>query len=277
MAAEKAGMNKSTVGGLFFGVGSVVLSGAMELNHLNPEGITAFLKPSALLVIFGGTIGCTMLATPWDAFTKIITFIKISFKQPHYEIKEMVSTFVTFSEKARREGLLSLESDIEQVQDQFLKNGLQLLVDGTSPETITEILDSDIDTTKIRHKEGQEIFTQMGGYSPTMGIVGTVLGLIAALTMASQGMETSKVVGAIATAFIATFYGIGVANLVFLPLGGKLKALDEEEARYREVVRQGILSIVSGDNPRIVLEKLAVYLHESARKELMEEKSETAA
>ncbi|HNW94252.1 MAG TPA: MotA/TolQ/ExbB proton channel family protein [bacterium] len=261
-------MNKSTVFGLILAVGSLIVSGAMELNHLNPEGISPFLKPSALIMIFGATAGATMCTVSWELFMKLPTITRIAFKEVHFDSKGIVPTFVSFSEKARKEGLLALEEDIEQTTDLFLKKGLQLVVDGVDPEVVRGVLESEIDNTKARHKEGADMFTAMGGFAPTMGIVGTVLGLIAALTMAGQGAESNKVVGAIATAFIATFYGIGGANLVFLPIGGKLTQLDHHEAQYRELVSYGILSIMSGDNPRIVQEKLSVFLSEGDRVDL---------
>lgn len=267
-------MNKGTIVGLILAIGSVVLSGAMELNHLNPEGISPFLKPSAILIIFGATAGATMCNVSWELFMRLPKLISISMKEPHYSAKEIVPTFVSFSEKARKEGLLALEEDIEQTPDQFLKKGLQLVVDGVDPEVVRGVLESEIDNTKARHKEGADMFTALGGYAPTMGIVGTVLGLIAALTMASQGADPNKVVGAIATAFIATFYGIGAANLVFLPMGGKLTQLDHEEAQYRELVSFGIISIMSGDNPRIVQEKLSVFLREKDRFDLEQKDKE---
>ncbi|MEW5693493.1 MAG: motility protein A [Candidatus Hydrogenedentota bacterium] len=259
------GINLTTILGLILGVGSVFLSGAMEVLHLNPKGINPFLKPSAIIVIFGGTIGATMLGISWSTFLRIPKLLWLTLKEPKYDPKQLINTFVSFAEKARREGILTLEADLEEIEDLFFKKGLQLVVDGVDPETVKALLENEIENTKLRHKEGMDVFNQMGGYAPTMGIVGTVLGLIAALAMAAAGEETGKVVGAIATAFIATFYGISSANLIFLPLQEKLKVLDEVEERYRELVMFGLISLMSGDNPGIVNEKLSVFLRKRER------------
>lgn len=257
-------INLSTVVGLIIGVGSLVLSGAMELHHLNPD-VNAFLKPSALLIIFGGTLGATMVSVSWHSIKKFPVFLKKSFLEERHEIRELIPQLVSFAEKARREGILSLQDNVEEISETYCRKGLQLIIDGTSPETVAEILEAEIDIMKVRHKEGQEIFMLMGGFSPTMGIVGTVLGLIAALSEAAGGATTEVVVAAIATAFIATFYGIGAANLLWLPLQSKLKALSEEESFYRETIMAGVLAIQGGENPRIVEEKLLVFLSDRDR------------
>ncbi len=261
-------MNKSTLIGLLLAVGSIVGCGVIELMHLNPAGISPFLKPSALFIIFGATLGATLCSVSWECFMNLPKLVRITFLAQHFDSKGIVPTFVSFSEKARKEGLLALEEDIEQTTDVFLKKGLQLVVDGVDPEIVRSLLESEIDNAKARHKEGIDMFNAAGGLAPTMAIVGTVFGLIAALQMASMGADSNTVVGAIATAFIATFYGIAIANAVILPMAEKLKQLDHEEAQYRELVSFGILSIMSGDNPRIVQEKLSVFLPEKDRADL---------
>jgi chemotaxis protein MotA len=254
--------------GLFVGIGSLVLSGVMELHHLNPD-VNAFLKPSALLIIFGGTLGATMASVSWHSMMKFPVFLKKAFFEEHRDTRALIPQLVSFAEKARREGILALQDNVEEISETYCRKGLQLIIDGTSPETVGEILDAEIDIMKLRHKEGQEIFMLMGGFSPTMGIVGTVLGLIAALSEAARGATTEVVVAAIATAFIATFYGIGAANLLWLPLQSKLKALSEEESFYRETIKEGVLSIQGGENPRIVEEKLLVFLSDRDRAGVM--------
>lgn len=258
-------INMSTLLGMIIGIGSLLLCGVMELNHLNPEGINPFLKPSALLMIFGGTFGATLMSISGATMRRMPELLRIAFVARDYNIKEFIPTLVSFSEKARREGILALQDNVVELDDEYARKGLQLVIDGTTPEVVGEIMDAEIDTSRMRHHEGQEIFMLMGGYSPTMGIVGTVLGLIAALTEAAHGATTDVVVGAIATAFIATFYGIGAANLLWLPLQGKLKASSDEELFYREAVKQGVLAIQQGDNPRIVEEKLLVFLRHKDR------------
>jgi chemotaxis protein MotA len=169
----------------------------------------------------------------------------------------VIATLVGFATKARREGLLGLEDEIANVNDSFLKKGIQLVVDGTDIELVRSILETDLAFLETRHKLGEGFWGTMGGYAPTIGIIGTVMGLVNAL---SQLENASKVAGAIAVAFIATFYGIGFANLIFLPISFKLKAKSAEEVLIREVMIEGILSISAGDNPRIVEEKLKAFL-----------------
>jgi len=170
---------------------------------------------------------------------------------------DVIQTLVGFATKARREGLLGLEDEIAQVNDNFLKKGIQLVVDGTDIELVRSILETDLSFLETRHKMGEGVFGTLGGFAPTLGIIGTVMGLVNAL---SSLENASKVAGAIAVAFIATFYGIGFANLIFLPLSFKLKAKSAEEVLIREVMIEGILSISAGDNPRIVEEKLKAFL-----------------
>jgi chemotaxis protein MotA len=165
------------------------------------------------------------------------------------------------AEAARREGILQLEQEIPSIEkdDWFLAMGLRLIVDGTEPQMVEDMLNSEVETMAERHKEGVNLFNGLGGYAPTMGIVGTVVGLIAALGKAGEGGgDPTAIVGAIATAFIATFYGIGSANLVFLPLGSKLKIKSDEEVFMKRVQIEALKAIQGGENPRIVYEKLAI-------------------
>ncbi|MCS6829586.1 MAG: MotA/TolQ/ExbB proton channel family protein, partial [bacterium] len=172
---------------------------------------------------------------------------------------------VILSDKARREGLLALESDANAVSDDFLKRALQLAIDGTDPELVRDILQLEITFLEERHRQGEQIFTSMGGYAPTMGVLGTVMGLI---HMMSRIENPSQMGPAIATAFVATLYGVGFANLLFLPIASKLRARHAEEVLLREVIVEGILAIQSGENPRIVEQRLRAFLSQRQKRAL---------
>jgi chemotaxis protein MotA len=216
-----------------------------------------YLQPSAFFIVFGGTLGATMISYPLSVVANIFAITKQAFIQREMKAADVIQTLVGFATKARREGLLGLEDEIANVNDNFLKKGIQLVVDGTDIELVRSILETDLSFLETRHKLGEGLFGTMGGFSPTLGIIGTVMGLVNAL---SQLESASKVAGAIAVAFIATFYGIAFANLIFLPMSFKLKAKSAQEVLVREVMIEGILSISAGDNPRIVEEKLKAFL-----------------
>jgi len=263
------GIDLSTVIGLLVGWGSILMALLLESGG-DIHGIMMFLQLSAFLLVFGGTLGATIISYPWPVVASTLGVLKQAFIQKSMDPNEVISTLVGFATKARREGLLGLEEEIANVDDDFLKKGIQLVVDGTDIELVRNILETDLAFLETRHKLGEGIFNTMGGFSPTLGIIGTVMGLVHAL---SQIETAAKVAQAIAVAFIATFYGISFANLIFLPIGFKLKAKTAEEVLVREVMIEGILSISAGDNPRIVEEKLKAFLSpkEQAQREKTEE------
>jgi chemotaxis protein MotA len=170
--------------------------------------------------------------------------------------------FLRLAEKARRQGLLALEDEAAQIENEFLRKGIMLVVDGTDPEVVRSVLEIDSAVLEERHKNGYELLDAMGGFAPTMGIIGTVMGLISVLSNLS---DVSKLGPSIAVAFIATFYGVSTANLLWLPLGKKLKGKSQSEMAAREMMLEGILAIQAGDNPRIVQEKLLGYLAPHSR------------
>jgi chemotaxis protein MotA len=168
-------------------------------------------------------------------------------------IREML---VKFAERARREGLLALESDVEAVDDQFIRHGLQMVIDGLEPDTVEEILEIEIESMQGRHMKGIDMFAKMGGYSPTFGVLGTVMGLVSVL---SNLADPSGLGESIATAFIATLFGVGAANILWLPVSANLKNKDQAEATERRLALSAILAIQAGDNPRIVAQKLRAH------------------
>ena len=193
---------------------------------------------------------------------------------PPLGLAERARQLVELAQKARREGLLALEEDARNIDDPFLQKGLQLVVDGTEPEVVRAVLESEIAVWEEREKVGEQIFTAIGGFCPTMGIMGAVLGLMHAL---GQSDDPKKMAKAIAVAFVATLYGVGFANLVFLPLAGKLKVRVAEKRLLYELTLEGILAIQAGENPRLVAEKLSAYLPPSERAKFAEQPVGAAA
>ena len=222
----------------------------------------AFFNIPAYLVVFGGTLGVTMASTTMANVKKIPALYKLAFSPPEQDFRGRVGTLVEFAERARREGLLALEDEIEELDDEFCRKGLQLVVDGTDPDLVREILDNEIDGMTQRHGQGAAVFEKAGGFAPTLGILGTVCSLVYVL----QNLSDPNSLGpAISGAFIATLMGVGSANVVYLPIAYKLKALSGEEAELRTLTVEGILAIQAGDNPRVVEDKLLAFLSPEQR------------
>lgn len=212
-----------------------------------------------LLIVVVGTLGATLISFPLSVIKSIpISYIRVMKGSGGVPPAEMAERLVNMADKARREGLLSLEEEAQTVGDDFAKKGLMLMIDGTDPEALKSILEIEIDGATARLKEEEEVFRAGSGFAPTIGVLGAVLGLITVL--GNLGGDVAALGRGIATAFVATFYGVGLANVVFLPVAIKLKAIAGEEALTREMILEGILSIQAGDNPRIVREKLQSYL-----------------
>lgn len=264
--AGKQNLDTATAAGLALGLGSMLGAMVLEFNHLNPDLGSEFLQCSAILIIFGGSFGCAMIGASMEDAMKIGVYTRIAFFGEHHDPKHLIDTVVKLAETARKDGILALESKRAQLKDEypFLAAGLGLVIDGTPPERTKNVLTEEIYAMEQRHAVGVAFFNALGGFAPTMGIIGTVMGLIAALALAGEGGgDSSKVVGAIATAFIATFYGVCAANLVFLPIGSKLQARNAEEVHMKMVQVEAILAIQSGDSPRWIGSFLQVYFQRS--------------
>ena len=240
--------------GAFFG--SVVIEGG---------DLKAMINPSAMLLVFGGTLGASMMSFPLSTIIGLPMVVKNAFVGKKEDVGAIIQQLVGFAEKARREGLLALEDEAHTIHDPFLQKGIQLAIDGTDPELVREILQTDIAFLGSRHHEGANLFGTMGGFAPTLGVIGTVAGLVHMLANLS---DPGSMGPSIAAAFIATLYGVSSANLLFLPLSNKLKAASHEEVLVREIMTEGILAIQAGDNPRIVEEKLKAFLSPKIRKTL---------
>jgi chemotaxis protein MotA len=246
----------ATVGGLVFGLSMLALSILWDSNF-DPTALVAYLNGPGLLIIVGGTTGAVVVSYTMKELKNLPKILRNAFIEKTQDPVSAVALMVGFAGKARREGLLGLEEDIGNIEDPFLKKGLQLVVDGTDMEMIREILETDTAFMAVRHKTGSDLMTAAGGFSPTLGIIGAVAGLIHALGTVS---DASKLTEAIAVAFTATFYGILFANLIFLPLAGKLALRSKENVFIRELQIVGILAISAGDNPRIVEDKMKAFM-----------------
>ena len=250
MCGEKVDL--SSVLGIILGLTGLLLGFILE------GGLpSTLLAGPPAIIVFGGTIGAVMTGFPMSDLKNITHWFRIAFRNQTFGTVEAYETLVRFAEKARREGLLSLEQELESVTDRFTRQGMQLVIDGTDPEITREILESNITVLENRHKVGIHVFEAAGGYSPTMGIVGTVMGLIHVLGNLS---DPSSLSSAIAGAFIATLYGVGAANLLWLPIATKLKSKDHAEVAAMEMILDGIISIQAGENPAILKEKLKTHL-----------------
>ena len=216
----------------------------------------------AILIVFGGLIGVSIASFGIEGMKAVPGMYMKAFNAERPDLAAEVQRLVGYAERARREGLLALEPELAEIDDPFLKKGMQLVVDGTDPELVREILEAELEGMSARHKAGQAIFKDAGAFAPTMGIIGTVMGLIAVL----QKLDQPETLGpAISGAFIATLFGVASANVVFLPVALRLKALSEAEAEARILVLEGILSIQAGDNPRVVGEKLLSFVPPAER------------
>ncbi|PLX59891.1 flagellar motor protein [Sedimenticola selenatireducens] len=239
-------------------VGMIIAFGAiLGGNALEGVDVGALANGPALVIVFGGTIGAIMLQTPMVVFLHALRSAGNVFRPPRQKLNPTIKKLVDWSNIARKEGLLGLEEIAEKEPDLFIRKGMQLLVDGSEPEVIRNILEVEIETREHHDLQAAKVFEGMGGFSPTIGIIGAVMGLIHVMQNLA---DPSKLGSGIATAFVATIYGVGLANLFLLPFGNKLKALAFSQTHYREMVVEGIVSIAEGENPRNIESKLQGYI-----------------
>ncbi|MCY1277243.1 Chemotaxis protein PomA [compost metagenome] len=226
-------------------------------NYLEGGHVTALLNGPAALIVLGGTLGAAFLQTPMSVFKRALGIIRWILLPPQVDLPGGITRVVNWSMTARKEGLLGLEPVADGEPDPFARKGLQLLVDGAEPESIRSILEVDLFTQEGRDLQAAKVFESMGGYAPTIGIIGAVMGLIHVM---GNLADPSQLGGGIAVAFVATIYGVGFANLLLLPIGNKLKSIAMRQSRYREMLLEGILSIAEGENPRSIELKLQGFM-----------------
>jgi len=241
-----------TIVGVIIGFGAILGGNVLEGGH-----ISALVNGPAALIVIGGTIGAALLQSPAKIYLESLTLLKWIIFPPALNLEKNVEKVVGWSEVARREGLLGLEVFVEEEMDFFSKKGLQLLVDGGEPEVIRDVLMLELEALEMRQLQSAKVYESMGGYSPTIGIIGAVMGLIHVMQNLA---DPSKLGAGIATAFVATIYGVGLANLLFIPVAAKLKSLIIAHSQSREMIVEGITAIAEGENPRNIEIKLQGYL-----------------
>lgn len=245
-------MDKISLAGLVIGLFAIIGGQFLEGGHIG-----SLVQPTALLIVLGGTLGAVLLQSPLHVFKRGVRMAKWVWVPPVIEQKRVIDDILAWSQVSRREGLLALENYIPRIKDDFTKKGLQLLVDGADPERIRELLEVEIDSFEDEWKQSAKIWESAGGYSPTIGILGAVMGLIHVMENLS---DPTKLGAGIAVAFVATIYGVGLANLIYLPIAGKLKYYISRMVLSREMLIDGLVGIALGDNPRIIESRLRGYI-----------------
>jgi len=232
------------------------------------QPVYLFSIPAALLIVIVGAVGAAFLSNPMARNKSLGKIIGIAFKGPaKHDVAETVGQVVSFADRARREGLLSLEDECQKIEDPFLRKGLQMAIDGADPEQVREVLELEVEAMKERHKFNAAFMTQIGVFAPTFGIIGAVFGLIATM---SHMDDPELLAHGISAAFVATFWGVFMANGLFLPFANKLKAFSAEEAEHKTMLVEGILSIQAGANPRVVEDMMLSFLPPAERLEILE-------
>jgi len=251
-------MDIATLLGLVVGVGLIawaVISGA-------GEKVGAFIDPPSVAIVFGGMTAATLISFPLKSVLSVVGVLKNAFLHKAMSAEKLIADLVSYAEIARRDGILSLENVTKDIDDDFVIKGIQMAIDGTDPELIEQILTSELDSISDRHSRGKGIFDTMGKYAPAFGMIGTLIGLVIML----QNMDDpSKIGPGMAVALLTTLYGALVANLVCLPLADKLARRSGDELLLKEIVIRGVMSIQSGDNPRVVEQKLKTFLSPTMR------------
>ncbi|GGJ05857.1 motility protein A [Alicyclobacillus cellulosilyticus] len=229
---------------------------------LDGGSLVALWQPNALIIIFGGTIGATLTSVSFSQFAGIGAYLRHAFFQRPHDPLALIDQLVRLAQTARREGILALEEQLEAFDDSFLRNGIQWVVDGVDPELVRQMLETELAHIEERHEAAASIFETAGGFAPTMGIIGTVMGLVHVL----GNLKNVDALGPqIATAFTATLYGVASANVLWLPLANKLRRRNAEEVLLRQMMIEGVLSIQAGENPNILSQKLKAFLAPSQR------------
>lgn len=265
-------MDFATLAGLVIGFGAIFIAGYVG----GTDAHVIFGRWEAFVLILGGTLGATLTSFPMRTFIRgFFGGLKMAFTDQNYHERDVIATLVSFAEKARREGLLALENEAAALDDEFMRKGIQLVIDGRDTEIIRKVLETEVSNNQEHGAKAEAVFMNLGGYSPTLGIIGTVLGLIGMLKGLSDMSGSSNVAGSIgvatAQAFVATLWGIMFANLLWLPMGMKIKEKNGQLLLVREIMIEGILAIQAGDNPRLLEEKLLAFLDPKERASEVEE------
>ncbi|MDR2881467.1 MAG: flagellar motor protein [Azoarcus sp.] len=245
-------MDKVSIIGLFLAVGAILGGQVLEGGH-----ISSLLQPTAFLIVVGGTTGAVLLQSPLNVFLGGVKMMKWVFVPPLSGYEGDIERIILWSYQARREGVLMLEQHIKELDEPFMRRGLQMLIDGVEPGNLRESLEIEVDAWATQMRQCARIWESAGGYSPTIGILGAVLGLIHVMENLS---DPTKLGAGIAVAFVATIYGVGLANLILLPVHKKLLSHIGTLAGRREMLIDGLIGIANGDNPRIIEGRMRGYV-----------------
>lgn len=238
--------------GLFFIISQIISGGNADI----------FVHIPSMMIVAGGTLAATLVSFPLKEVIGVMKVVKNAFRVNNHEEIKIIRQFVDLAQVTRKNGILAMDKELSKVEDEFMRTGLEMTVDGTEPETIQAVMETELAYLKGRHKRGQQIFLTMGTYSPAFGMIGTLIGLITML----KNLEDPSTIGlGMAVALITTFYGSFLANLVFLPIAEKLKNRSSQEVNVKELIIEGVLSIQTGEHPRNINRKLLNYIPPSAR------------
>jgi chemotaxis protein MotA len=248
-------IDKASLGGIVLALGGILLGLVLEGGNLGQV-----LQPTAAMIVFGGTLGAVMLQFPLPIIILAFRQLSTVFVNPERNQEDMIRELVKFAQKARRDGIVSLDASLPEIEDPFLQRSLMLAVDGTEPQELRKIMELELDNQAEYEEQVPQVFESAGGFAPTVGIIGAVLGLIQVMQHLDKIDEVGK---GIAVAFVATIYGVASANLLYLPIAGKMKLRIREEQVMREMTLEGVASILEGMNPRMLETKLLGFLVES--------------
>lgn len=250
-------MDIATIVGIVLALGAIIGGQALEGGHLG-----SLIQLTAFVIVLGGTLGAVCVQNPLPVVLRAVSLLSLGIKDPKHDNKGTITTIIDLANVSRKQGLLALEGKLKDIHDPFFRKGVQLIVDGTDPKAVHEIMEIDVEYQEEEGIKAAKVWEAAGGYSPTIGIIGAVLGLIHVMENLA---DPSKLGSGIAVAFVATVYGVGAANLFFLPLAGKMKFKLKEESASRMMIIMGLVGLAQGENPRLLQEKLEGYLPESER------------
>jgi chemotaxis protein MotA len=263
-------IDKSSLTGIFLALGGILVGLILEGGK-----IAQIVQPTAAMIVFGGTLGAVMLQFPIRVVFAAFRGLGRVFFDHSKNPKVIIGEIVGYAHKARKQGIISLDEELQDIQDPFLKKALMLAVDGTEPQEIRKLMEMELDNQADHDEHIPQVFESAGGFSPTIGIIGAVLGLIQVMQHLDDISEVGR---GIAVAFVATIYGVGAANIFFLPVAGKIKIRMRQEATRREMMLEGVISILEGMNPRMIETKLMAFFseaHQEANKKIADETPQT--
>jgi chemotaxis protein MotA len=248
-------LDKASLTGIILALGGIVAGLLLEGGNMGQ-----ILQPTAAMIVFGGTLGAVMLQFPLNIIAMAFRQLGSVFVTPRRAPGATISQLVQYAQKARRDGIVSLDAELAQIEDSFLRKSLTLAVDGTEPHELRKMMELELDNQAEYEEQAPQVFESAGGFAPTIGIIGAVLGLIQVMQHLDKIDEVGR---GIAVAFVATIYGVGSANLIYLPMAGKMKLRIRDEQIMREMTLEGVASILEGMNPRMLETKLLGFLVEA--------------